>query len=113
VLGCALAGFVAWKKTRFVRSKTAREWLQKGAKVIDVRNETEFQERHLPGAINIPLGQLREAISRHAPNKDQGLLLHCLGGVRSGMGRGMLKQLGYRNVFNLGSYSRAEKIISK
>ena len=81
--------------------------------MIDVRSESEFQERHLPGAINIPLNRLGEEIARRAPNKEQPLLLHCLSGTRSGMGTSALKRMGYQNVFNLGSYGRAEKILSE
>jgi phage shock protein E len=105
----AVAAFLLLKRLSLVSPGAAREWLKKGALVVDVRSEGEFQERHLPGAINIPLGRLRDEIGRHAPDKAQPLLLHCLSGTRSGMGKGMLKQMGYRNVFNLGSYGRAEK----
>jgi rhodanese-related sulfurtransferase len=41
----------------------------------------------------------------------QPLLLHCLSGARSGIGKGMLKRMGYRQVFNLGSYGRATRIL--
>ena len=108
----AVAAFLLLKRLMLVTPAAAREWLNKGALVIDVRSEGEFQERHLPGAINIPLGRLREGIAHRAPDKEQPLLLHCLSGGRSGMGRRMLKQAGYRHVFNLGSYGRAEKILA-
>jgi phage shock protein E len=111
VIGGAIAAFLLLKRLTLVTQATAREWLSKGALVIDVRSEGEFQERHLPGAINIPLGQLREEIARRAPDKDQPLLLHCLSGARSSMGKGMLRRMGYSNVFNLGSYGRAEKLL--
>jgi len=78
-----------------------------------VRSKGEFQERHLPGVVNIPLDRLRDEIARFAPNKEQPLLLHCLSGGRSGTGTAMLKEMGYRNVFNLGSYERAEKIMGR
>ena len=108
----AVAAFLVLKRLTLVTPAAAREWLDKGAIVIDVRSEGEFQERHLPGAINIPLGRLREGIARRAPDKEQPLLLHCLSGGRSGMGQRMLKQAGYSHVFNLGSYGRAEKILA-
>jgi phage shock protein E len=111
VIGGAVAAFLLLKRLTLVGPAAARDWLEKGASVIDVRSEGEFQERHLPAAINIPLGQLREEIARHAPDKEQPLLLHCLSGGRSGVGKGMLRRMGYRNVFNLGSYGRAEKIL--
>ncbi len=112
VLGVAIAAFLIYKRLTLIRPDTARDWLNKGARVIDVRSEGEFQETHLPGAVNIPLSRLRAEIARLAPGKEQPLLLHCLSGGRSGMGTTMLKKMGYRNVFNLGSYGRAEKILT-
>jgi phage shock protein E len=113
ILGVAVAAFLLFKRLTLMRPDTAREWLSKGARVIDVRSEGEFQERHLPGAVNIPLNRLRDEIARHAPDKEQPLLLHCLSGTRSGMGKVSLRKMGYRNVFNLGSYGRAEKILGE
>ena len=103
--------FLLVKRLTQADPATAREWLAKGALVIDVRNEAEFQERHLPGAINIPLDRLGAEIARRAPNKAQPLLLHCLSGARSGMGKNALRRLGYQHVLNLGSYGRAARIL--
>jgi phage shock protein E len=111
IIGVAIAAFLIFKQMSVVMPGTAREWLNKGATVIDVRSEAEFQERHLPGAINVPLSRLGDEIARLAPNKEQPLLLHCLSGTRSVAGEATLKKMGYRNVFNLGSYGRAEEIL--
>jgi phage shock protein E len=113
LIGVAIAAFLVLKRLTLVGPETAREWWKKGAKVIDVRSEAEFQERHLPGAINIPLSRLSDEIVRCAPDKEQTILLHCLSGGRSGIGKGVLKRMGYRNAFNLGSYRRAEKILAE
>jgi phage shock protein E len=112
ILGAAIAAFLIYKRLTLMRPDTALDWLNQGAKIIDVRTEREFQQQHLPGVVNIPLDRLREEIGRVAPSKDQPLLLHCLSGGRSGSGTAMLKEMGYRNVFNLGSYGRAEKILA-
>jgi phage shock protein E len=111
IVGAVIA-FLLVKRLTQVSPAVAREWLHKGALVIDVRGEAEFQERHLPSAINIPLGRLGDEIARFAPDKEQPLLLHCLSGARSGIGRSTLKRMGYQHVFNLGSYRRAEKIVA-
>jgi rhodanese-related sulfurtransferase len=107
----AAAIWLVLKQLAFVRPGIAREFLKQGAKVIDVRRTDEFQSGHLPPAINIPLDELRQRITREVPNKETVLLLHCLGGVRSGMGKKVLRQMGYTNVFNLGSYGRARRIV--
>ena len=112
-IGTVIAAFLIFKQVNAVKPEMAREWLKKGATIIDVRSEGEFQEKHLPGAINIPLNRLGDEIARVAPNKEQLLLLHCLSGTRSAAGEATLKKMGYRNVFNLGSYGRAEKILSE
>ncbi|HOX55482.1 MAG TPA: rhodanese-like domain-containing protein [Candidatus Paceibacterota bacterium] len=105
---------IAWlllKRLGQVSPTSARAWHSQGALVIDVRTEAEFQEQHLPGAVNIPLDRLGDEIARHAPNKEQPLLLHCRSGARSGRGTSVLRQLGYSKVFNLGSYGSAAKIV--
>ena len=94
-------------------SKTALQHLKQGAKVIDVRQPEEFASRHLPSAINLPLDELAERIPQVAPDKSAVLLLHCQGGVRSGMAKRQLERLGYSQVFNLGSYGRAERLCAE
>ncbi len=106
-----IAVFLGFRLIGSVSSAAAIQYLRQGAKVIDVRNVGEFRLGHLPNAINIPLAELGERISRQVPNKEDILLLHCLSGGRSGLGRRILKRMGYTRVFNLGSYRRAEKIV--
>ena len=43
----------------------------------------EFQSGHVPNAINLPLSSVANDVIKQFPNKDQVLLLHCLGGGRS------------------------------
>ena len=106
-----LAVFGFLKQINSVTEESARKYLQQGAKVIDVRTAQEYSERHLPKTINIPLGELKQRIASEAPNKETILLLHCLSGGRSSVGTQTLKGMGYKNVFNLGSFERAEKIL--
>jgi rhodanese-related sulfurtransferase len=44
-------------------------------------------------------------------DKNKVLLLHCSTGVRSGLAKKRLEELGYKNVFNVGSYERASNIL--
>jgi phage shock protein E len=94
-----------------VSVEVARKHLREGALVIDVRSPEEFQSRHLPNAVNLPLGTLAEALPRLAKDKGQVLLLHCLSGTRSGFARQQARRLGYPRVYNLGSYARAQQIV--
>ncbi len=106
-----IVGIIALKRLAFVSADKARRFLQEGALVVDVRSRGEFDSGHVPGAINVPLGDLSTEASRRFPDKNTVLLLHCLSGARSGIAKGQLTKLGYTNVFNLGSYRRAEQIV--
>jgi rhodanese-related sulfurtransferase len=110
VVLAVVAALLLLKRAGQVSPAAARQFLKQGALVIDVRSAAEFQSGHLPRAVNLPLDELRAGIAQHAPDKGQVLLLHCLSGTRSAMARQRLKRMGYTQVFNLGSYSRARKI---
>ena len=103
--------FFLLKRMSFVSAETARQHLAQGALVIDVRSPEEFRDGHVPNAVNIPLGELRESLPRRVQDKNQVMLLHCLSGGRSGIAKQQLKSMGYKNVFNLGSFDRARKIV--
>jgi phage shock protein E len=110
-IAVVLIALFVLKRASFVSANTARQLLQQGALVVDVRSAGEFNSGHVPGALNIELGNLKSEALRRFPDKNQVLLLHCLSGGRSGIARQQLKSLGYANVYNLGSYTRAEAIV--
>jgi rhodanese-related sulfurtransferase len=64
--------------------------------VIDVRSPEEFAEKHIPGAINIPLGELE---SRSGELSKQSMVITACGkgGGRSEQAALLLKQLGFSN----------------
>lgn len=111
IIAAILVIFFMIKKAGQISAKDALAHLQNGAMVIDVRSPGEFRSGHLARAVNIPLDEVETALPRRVKDKQQVLLLHCLSGTRSGMAKGRLKRMGYANVFNLGSYHRAESIL--
>jgi phage shock protein E len=113
IIGGVMAAMFLLKRMSFISPEAARQHLQQGALVIDVRSAGEFNSGHLPNAINIPLDGIETVLPRRVKDKNQMLLLHCLSGMRSGMAKQKLKSLGYANVFNLGSLARARKIVGK
>ena len=112
IVGVVFAVVFVLQRMSFVSPEAARQHLQQGALVVDVRSAEEYRSRHLPGAVNIPLGEFQESLPRHVPDKNQAVLLHCRSGTRSGIAKRQLKSMGYQNVFNLGSYGRAQQIVS-
>ena len=111
----AVAALVAivWllKKSSGISSQAARMHLKNGALVIDVRSRGEFNAGHLPNAVNIPLDEIEAGAPKLAKDKHQVLLLHCASGMRSSVAQRNLKDMGYTNVFNLGSYGRARMVV--
>ncbi len=46
------------------RAIEAWEWIEQGALVVDVRTPAEFQQKHIEGAVNIPLNELAKGFSK-------------------------------------------------
>ena len=72
-----------------------------GAVLLDVRTPEEYRSGHIPGSRNLPL-QTIDRISAVVENKDTSLYVYCQSGTRSRQAAGMLKQMGYTNVNNIG-----------
>ena len=70
--------------------------------ILDVRTAAEFDDKHIPGAVNVP----NEAIGTEAipelPDKDQLILVYCRSGNRSKQASEKLVKLGYTNVVEFG-----------
>jgi rhodanese-related sulfurtransferase len=95
-----------------ISPEAAQAYLGNGAQVIDVRTPVEFSTGHLPNALNIPLALIKSGSPLPLKDKKQVLLLHCQSGMRSAKAMKMLCGMGYANVFDLGSYSRAAQIVA-
>src|SRR6185437_13057242 len=106
-----LAAYWLARRLGQISAKSARAYLLQGALIVDVRSNAEFQAGHLPHAIHIPLDEIETLTARRVKDKQKVLLLHCASGIRSGMARRRLIGMGYTRAFNLGSYSRAERIV--
>ena len=106
----AVGGFLFLRFGGTVSTDEARRHLREGALLVDVRTPSEFAGGSVPGAINIPLSALPDALASHAPNKDRVLLLHCQSGSRSSMAARRLRSAGYTRVFNVGSFGQAQNL---
>ncbi len=67
--------------------------------LIDVRSRSEWKEEHIPGAVHIMLGYLRERLVEIPPELP--VVLHCQTGVRSSIAASILKAQGFEKVINL------------
>ena len=77
------------------------EYLEKGYQLVDVRSVAECGRGMIPGAINIPVDEIRE---RHSELKNKNLLVNCQVGLRGHTGSMLLKELGFNAVNLDGGY---------
>jgi len=72
-----------------------------GVTLVDVREQHEWEEGHVPGAVHVPRGFLESRIEAAVPERDKQLVLYCAGGVRSALAAQQLAQLGYSDVVSM------------
>jgi phage shock protein E len=105
----AVAGLLlVWmllKRRGDITPEAAKQLVSEGALLLDVRTAAEFSSGHLPGATNIPLGELGSRLKKLEP-KDRAIVVYCLSGTRSAAAAGTLKGAGFEKVANLGAMSR-------
>ena len=91
-----------------VDASGARELLESAEPplLVDVREQDEWSEGHLPGAVHVPRGNLESRVERVAPDRSQPVILYCQAGNRSVFAAKTLEELGYENVVSLaGGYT--------
>ena len=71
------------------------------AKLIDVREDKEWDAAHATGAIHLGKGIIERDIETTVPDKNTELILYCGGGYRSALAGDALQRMGYTNVFSM------------
>src|SRR4051794_13310499 len=70
--------------------------------IVDVREQHEFEEAHLPGAIHVPRGHLESRIEGKVSDKSAPVVLYCASGQRSALAAHTLQSLlGYEDVASM------------
>ena len=71
--------------------------------ILDVREKSEFDGGHIPGAVLLPVGAITEETAAAViPAKDSVVLVYCRSGNRSKTASQALAELGYTNVYEFG-----------
>jgi glyoxylase-like metal-dependent hydrolase (beta-lactamase superfamily II)/rhodanese-related sulfurtransferase len=108
IVGYLDGGIAAWAvagyKTGFTRQISASDLhdMVTGKSnfiLLDVRTNTEYEDNHIKGAINIPVGELRTRYREL--NKEKPTILICSSGNRSSLGTSILSRNGFTNLFNV------------
>jgi phage shock protein E len=87
---------------RYAMMKSIKEIVRdRNAVFVDVRSPQEFNDDHIPSALNIPLDQLMGRIDELAGIVGP-IVLYCRSGNRSGMALHILQAEGMKNLYNGG-----------
>jgi sulfur-carrier protein adenylyltransferase/sulfurtransferase len=79
----------------------ARELVDGDTLFLDVREQSEWDLGHIPGALHIPRAQVEARIEEQAPDKSQRIVVYCARGQRSLLAGRVLLRQGYERVENL------------
>ncbi len=69
--------------------------------LIDVREDGEWDQAHIPGAIHLGKGVIERDAEAKLPDPTAEVVLYCGGGFRSALAADALQKMGYTNVFSM------------
>lgn len=107
VAGVLLKGVEAWREhglpIEALGTASAEEvanWMrEQRVQILDVRDDMEWEEKHISGAIHTYVGYLEENLP--AVPKTSRIVVHCSVGHRSALAASILRRNGYTDVVNL------------
>lgn len=70
--------------------------------VLDVRTQEEYDKKHIPGALLLPIEDIRKGNLEKLPDKNQKILIYCWTGRRAGASAQILADEGYKNIYEFG-----------
>ena len=79
------------------------------AVIVDVRENDEWDEEHIPGAIHMSRGTIELDIEDKVPDANRMIICHCGGGGRSALAAASLQKMGYKNVRSMAGGFKAWK----
>jgi phage shock protein E len=103
ITGCAEASVkeAVTPSSKIVTSSEASSLIKEGAILIDVRTKEEYDEKHITGAVNIPLAEIEKGNINY--DKDTAIIVYCRSGNRIATAAKELITLGYTSIYDLGS----------
>ena len=69
--------------------------------LVDVREESEWNAGHVPGAMHLSKGVIERDVETKIPDTDAEIILYCGGGFRSALVADNLQKMGYTNVISM------------
>ena len=90
--------FCRLDKTDFTQEEATEIYERTNALLIDVRTPEEYREKHIEGAVNIPVYEI-DNIKNEIIDPNKVILVYCKTGKRSKIVKQILIQNGYKNVY--------------
>lgn len=87
----------------------AREAVKNGAIIVDVRTPKEFKEKHILGAVNLPIEEIMKGSTQKLP-RDKEIVVYCRTGSRSSTSAKVLRGQGW-SVYDVATQSDWERKI--
>tara|TARA_R110002072_G_scaffold99008_1_gene217922 strand:- start:20458 stop:20832 length:375 start_codon:yes stop_codon:yes gene_type:complete len=80
-----------------------KDWQAAGEsfRLVDVREESEWNRGHLPGAEHLGKGIIERDVEEKIPDHSEKIVLYCGGGYRSALAADNLQKMGYANVISM------------
>jgi len=90
-------------RVRETNVDTVKTRLDRGDKflLVDVREESEYANEHLPGAIHLGKGVIERDIEGRVSELNTEMILYCGGGFRSALAADNLQKMGYTNIISM------------
>jgi rhodanese-related sulfurtransferase len=89
------------KETTVDQVKRRMDRGDKGFVLVDVREESEWNGGHIPGATHLGKGVIERDIEQKVPDTAKEIILYCGGGFRSALAAETLGRMGYTNVISM------------
>ena len=99
--GCSNGGSASYDQISGAEAKALMD-SESGYIILDAREQDEYDEGHISGAILIPYGEIADRAEKELTDKDQLILVYCRSGRRSKIAAEELVKLGYTNVKEFG-----------
>ena len=95
--------------TEISPEEAVKKLQNKEAVIVDVREQDEWDEGHIPNAVHMSRGTIELDIEEKVPDPSAMIICHCGGGGRSTLAAESLQKMGYKNVRSMAGGLKAWK----
>lgn len=107
ILGCN----GVFKKDTLNKEQLTTLLTHNSVKIIDVRTSKEYEEAHIPEAINYPIESLMDSLA--LLDQSEEIIVVCRSGNRSRKAKRLLIDNGFNKVYDGGSWKNVEKVLNE